>query len=201
MDLLNRFKDTLIWSEELGYGFHTREPMTYETSYFRSYQMRDNTVIGKLLTDARINFVRKHYALPVVDIGIGGGRFVEDSDGLGFDVCHDAIDWLQSQGRYWDVYQHGAEVITCWDSLEHIPDPEFLLSKVSGYVFVSMPIYSDMEDCLKSKHFKPGEHLHYFTAHGLKLFMRQNGFECVDSCGIENELGHEGVYSFAFKRI
>jgi len=98
------------------------------------------------------------------------------------------------------ILAKGCEAITCWDSLEHIPEPEKLLAKVEKYVFVSMPIYDDMNDCLNSKHYKPGEHLHYFTARGFKLFMRQNGFDLLSSSAIESELGRDGIMSFVFKR-
>ena len=78
------FKDTLVWSEELGYGFHTRPAMDYETSYFNSYQLRDRSVAGRLLTEARIKLVRDHYDGVVCDIGIGGGRFVVPAPGPAF---------------------------------------------------------------------------------------------------------------------
>ena len=200
MIIPDSFKDTLVWSDELGYGFHTRPAMDYETSYFNSYQLRDRSVVGRLLTEARVNMVREYYDGVVCDIGIGGGRFVEEIDGVGFDVCNVAVDWLKAGGRYWNPYDQGCEAITCWDSLEHIPEPEKLLAKVEKFVFVSMPIYSDMKACLKSKHYKPGEHLHYFTVRGLKLFMRQNGFDLVSSSAIESDLGREGIMSFVFVR-
>ena len=101
-----------------------------------------------------------------------------------------------------NILQHdqGCEAITCLDSLEHIPEPEKLLAKVEKYVFVSMPIYDGMNDCLNSKHYKPGEHLHYFTVRGLKLFMRQNGFDLISSSTIESDFGREGIMSFVFAR-
>jgi len=159
--------DTLLWSEEKGQGFHTRPAMRYEGQYFAHYQKLDATPMGGLLTKARCELVSK-YCPPVetTDIGIGGGRYVQQSGGCGYDVCADAVTWLHSEGAYFDPYVDGAYAITCWDSLEHIPEPEKLLAQVTNWLFVSMPIYEDMADVLQSKHYKPGEHLHYFTQEG-----------------------------------
>ena len=64
-----------------------------------------------------------------------------------------------------------------------------------------MPIYEDSRHCLKSKHFKPGEHLHYFTHDGLLLWFEQQGFACVEHNDIESQLGREGITSYAFRRV
>ncbi|MGA4815970.1 hypothetical protein ACPA9J_15915 [Pseudomonas aeruginosa] len=69
--------------------------------------------------------------------------------------------------------------MTCWDSLEHIPEPEKLLDHVGEWLFVSMPVYKDQADCLKSKHFKPGEHLHYWSVRGLIGWFAKMNFGCA----------------------
>jgi len=38
--------DCLLWSEELGMGWHPREPMDYTGSYFKNYQNLDATPMG-----------------------------------------------------------------------------------------------------------------------------------------------------------
>lgn len=193
--------DCLLWSDELGRGFHPRPPMDYSGPYFEKYQQLDATEMGAALTRARVEFVRRHTGLPPVDIGIGGGRFATEADGWGYDVNAEAVDWLCRQGRFFDIYAHHAEVITCWDSLEHIPEPERLLDQAVKWVFVSMPIYRDQAHCLASKHYKPGEHLHYFTHRGLLQWFEQQDFACVEYNDIESQLGREGITSYAFRRF
>ena len=192
--------DTFLWSEELGRGWHTRPAMRYEGQYFAHYQKLDATHMGGLLTKARLDLVRK-YMNPrmVVDVGIGGGRFQCEADCLGYDVCEDAVAWLGDD--YKDPYETAVQAVTCWDSLEHIPEPEKLLAQVQEWLFVSMPVYDDMADVLQSKHYKPGEHLHYFTAVGFINWCAQQGFECVEINHAESELGRDGIASFAFKRV
>lgn len=197
-------EDTLLWSEELGYGWHPQEPMDYEGDYWESYVERDASPMGASLTQARLDIVRRFMGQQineVIDIGIGGGRFVDQANCYGFDVNARAIEWLENRGALRNPYWQECRAITCWDSLEHIPDPEALINCVDEYLFVSMPIYLNQYDCLISKHFKPGEHLFYFTERGLIDYMDRLGFACLMIDDIESRLGREGIKSFAFKRV
>lgn len=195
-----RLTDCLLWSEELGMGFHPRPPMDYSGPYFEKYQALDATPMGTALTTARVDMVRRHFDGEVLDVGIGGGRFVVESGGKGFDVNEEAVQWLKRRNAYADPYK-GVAAITCWDSLEHVPDPEALVRSVGEWVFVSMPVYKDQADCLKSKHFKPGEHLHYWSVRGLVGWFAKMNFGCVEINERESELGREGITSFAFRRF
>lgn len=194
--LINSF----LWCEEKGYGWHSAPPMQYDGAYFAHYQELDATPMGEALTKARLELVRK-FTDPSwgVDIGIGGGRYVKESGGFGFDVCTEAVKWLSEE--YIDPYWCPVPHVTCWDSLEHIPEPEKLLAQVRDWLFVSMPIYDNLADVLQSKHYKPGEHLHYWTLQGFIAWCAEQGFECVEINHAETELGREGITSFAFKRV
>lgn len=194
-------KPSLWWSEELGYGWHSAPPMQYSGAYFAHYQELDATPMGEALTRARLELVRKYTKASLgVDIGIGGGRYVKESGGKGYDVSEEAVKWLSDD--YLDPYCEGhVEHVTCWDSLEHIPEPEKLLANVRRWLFVSMPIYDNLADVLQSKHYKPGEHLWYFTLQGFITWCAEQGFECVEINHAETELGREGITSFAFKRV
>ncbi|MFU2949835.1 methyltransferase domain-containing protein [Pseudomonas aeruginosa] len=192
--------DCLLWSDELGMGFHPRPPMDYSGPYFEKYQALDATPMGAALTAARVDMVQRHFDGEVIDVGIGGGRFVIESGGKGFDVNEEAVQWLKSRNAYADPYK-GVAAITCWDSLEHVPDPEALVRSVGEWVFVSMPVYKDQADCLKSKHFKPGEHLHYWSVRGLIGWFAKMNFGCVEINERESDLGREGITSFAFRRF
>lgn len=190
--------DCLLWSDELGMGYHPRPPMDYRGPYFEKYQALDATDMGAALTRARVELVRKHFNGQVVDIGIGGGRFVTEAHAMGYDVNPEAVAWLGE--RYYDPYLHHAEAVTCWDSLEHIQSPEALLDHVGQWLFVSMPIYKSQADCLASKHYKPGEHVWYWTLQGFCDWCARQGFELMEINHAESELGREGITSFAFRR-
>lgn len=201
VNLPHSLSDTLLWSDELGIGWHPRQPMEYRGEYFQKYRRMDREPMGVALTAARVEMVRRHTQRTPVDIGIGGGRFVESINGLGYDVNAEAVAWLHGEGRYLDVYQHPVDAITCWDSLEHVPEPEKLVACALEWVFVAMPIYRDQADCLASKHYRPGEHIWYWTHDGLVQWFQSNGFELVEYNDTETMLGREGIMSYAFKRV
>ena len=179
-------------------------PGLYDGAYFENYKTRDQSKTGGDLTRGRQMFV--HSIVPtwaqadMVDVGIGGGRFVREADCLGTDINPEAVAWLKSENRYFDLERGHISIATFWDSLEHIHDPRRLLFNVTDYVFVSTPIYKDMNDCLKSKHYKPGEHVWYWTRRGMERFMLWLGFEMIARSEFEQFAGRESIESFAFKR-
>lgn len=193
---------SLHWDDELGYGFDCTPVITYSGAYFVKYQQLDNTPMGLELTRARVKMVHDFYGGDdVIDIGIGGGRFCIDYGAWGYDVSEEAVYWLQTNGMYADPYLQGAEVLTFWDALEHIPDPAAIVKQASKWVFVSMPVYHSKEHCLSSKHYKPGEHVHYWTDAGLIKWFTKQGFVCMGCNNAETRLGREGIMSYAFQRI
>lgn len=93
--------------------------------------------------------------------------------------------------------------VTCfWDVLEHITDFSVIepVLALSRHVAVTVPIFEDDPAALSNwKHFKPGEHLHYFTPETLGALMARYGF-------VEKKRGQpecpprEDVWSFMFKK-
>lgn len=138
------------------------------------------------------------------DVGIGGGAFVlellyEEPDVRGFDVNEHAKRWLEERSLWRNPHRESCEVLTFWDSFEHIREPGALIDG-SGpeLVIMSMPIYEDRDDCIASKHFKPGEHLWYFTERGLLKWMRERGFGLRYS-GAPESCWREGIRNYVFQ--
>lgn len=193
--------NSLLWSDELGRGWCGRELVPYDSAYWQKYLVMDATEMGAELTRARVDMVRRHHMGGGVDVGIGGGRFVRESGFHGYDVNKDAVEWLKQEGAYLDPYLCKPEAVTCWDSLEHIPNPDLLLNAIGKWLFVSMPIYEGQAHCLGSKHYRPGEHIHYFTAEGLVNYCADRGFMLVEHNTVESDIGREGIISFAFLKV
>jgi hypothetical protein len=148
-----------------------------------------------------LSLVRRHFAGPVVDVGIGGGRFVlEHPDARGFDVNPFGVEWLHSMRLFTDPHQVEVEAACFWDSLEHIHDPRQIMANVNRYCFVSAPIFTDCDHVLRSKHFRPDEHCWYFTCNGIIKFMERFGFEMVEQSMMEQSCGREDIMSFVFSR-
>lgn len=201
--LPNGWEDSLIWCPEKGMGFHPREPISYEHDYWEKYLGYDDTPLGEALTAARKELVDFYYRGSVVDVGIGGGKFVLSmgAKGFGYDVNKDAVDWLMAYGRFCDPYSSPVSCITCWDSLEHIPNPENLINQVTDWVFVSLPIFENPNTITKSKHYRPGEHIWYWSDFGLINWFKGLGFELIEKNNMETDLGREAISTYVFRRI
>lgn len=195
-------KPSLWWSEELGYGWHSAPPMQYNGEYFAHYVKLDDTPMGAALTKVRLELVERYTkACRGVDIGIGGGRYVKESWGWGYDVNSEAVEWLERLSAYVDPYAVQVPHVTCWDSLEHIPEPEKLLAQARDWFFVSLPLCESAEEWLESKHYKPGEHIFYWSLLGFINWVEAQGFRVAEINHAETDLGREGITSFAFKRL
>lgn len=201
MDLFNEIsRDNLAWIPKLGIGYYPVRSNPYDEAYFEAYNAIKATPIGLALNKARIDLVNKYTNGSVLDIGIGNGAFVEARDDtFGFDINPVAVKWLIDRNKYRHPFR-GAQALTFWDSLEHIHNPTLMLQGAKEFVFVSCPIYDDVEHVLRSKHFKPDEHCWYWTVQGLTTFMRIFGFEVQEMNRMETEIGREDIGTFVFKR-
>lgn len=190
----------LNWLPESGIGYYPVTEQPYGLEYFQKYVNMEDTPIGKALNEARINLVNKYTDSDVLDIGIGSGAFVKArANTYGYDINPYAIEWLIEHDKYRGIVR-GADALTFWDSLEHIHNPTTHLQGAKRFVFVSCPIYRDVDHILKSKHFRPDEHCWYWTHEGLQLFLWQYGFEMLEHNTMETEIGREDIGSYVFKR-
>lgn len=180
--------------------------VAYDNHYFEHYIRLENTDIAKKLNKGRTTLTQK-YCNSLLDVGIGSGEFIKES-GIavyGYDINPVAIRWLRQSGIYRDPYADMPKVdgISLWDVLEHIPNPNNLLSKVRQgmFVFVSIPIISDLINVKRSKHYKPNEHYYYFTSSGLMKYMDDSGFMIVEMSDQETRSGREDIFTFVFVKL
>jgi len=138
----------------------------------------------------------------LLDVGIGSGAFIDARKRrtTGYDVNPCGIGWLRDRNLLVDPYSAPFNAASMWDVLEHMPDYPALLANVREWLFLSLPIFTDAEHVLRSKHFKPDEHCWYFTRDGLVWAMKCEGFSLVSESMIETELGREDIGTFAFRR-
>ena len=135
----------------------------YDKDYFNKYINYENTSIANKINHGRTSITEK-YCNSILDIGIGSGEFIKSSKikTYGFDINSMAIDWLKEKDIFANPYEKMPDVtgLTFWDSLEHIPKPSDLLSLIPSnfYIFISMPIISDLIRITENKHYKPKEH-------------------------------------------
>ncbi len=121
----------------------------------------------------------------LLDVGYGNGAFVKAALRSGFDAYGNDVHGCDygireadlNHGDFWDV-------VTFFDSLEHFPDLGIIkdLSRRSRTVIVSMPARPENFPAdLSWKHFRPGEHLHYFSDRSLsRLFSDKKALFVTD---------------------
>lgn len=195
-------REQLVWYEDFGF-YPAKTDGVYDAAYFAKYEGYAATPLGVKLNDERLALVRRymHPELPLVDVGIGCGQFVQSRPGArGFDVNPTGVEWLKSRGLWHDPYKAPCYALTFWDSLEHVEHLGVLLQAATDRVFVSLPIFRDREHVLASKHFRPDEHFWYFTRRGFVKTMAGMGFDLLENNDHESRLGREGIESFAFRR-
>jgi hypothetical protein len=198
----------LTWWPQIGIGYYPVEAgiAPYNQDYFANFERNAHTDLGRALMQARVDFVERHYRGSLIDVGIGSGAFIErrqiyGQTTWGYDVNPAGIRWLKAWSLFADPYLVAFDAMSLWDVLEHIPDFDVLLAKVRKWLFVSLPIFTDAEHVLRSKHFKPDEHCWYFTRDGLMLAMFMCGFALIAESRIETDLGREDIGTFAFRRV
>lgn len=199
----------LIWWPHKGYGRELPDEKTvvrYDDTYLDKCKEREATSVGKLLILLRSNLTDTH--LPnreVVDVGVGACGFINHRNGrlhrtLGYDVNQPVVEALKKKNAFVDVMVEPVDNVCCWDSLEHMLSPEAMLRNVRRKVLMSIPIFDSAEHVVRSKHYKPGEHIWYFTEAGLIRWMREQGLDLIERNRDEERYGREGIGTYVFSR-
>lgn len=195
---------TFVWMPDLGMGHFPVDPSRapYDREYFDRYLAYEGTELGQRLNRFRVDLVNRFVgSAPVLDVGIGCGTFITLRGGetFGCDVNPAALSWLNQRGLSRHPIESGIRNACFWDSLEHLPDPG---AYVSGrdFVFVSVPIFMNLGHVRNSKHYRPEEHVWYWTRDGLVAWFARRGFEVVHECDTETQLGREDIGTFVFHR-
>lgn len=185
-----------------------RGRIAYDGAYYEHYCGLEGSPIATALNDARLAMLARHMPAParVLDVGVGSGAFLRAARGAGYeakgrDVNPHAIKMLEE--RRW-LAQEGEDfdAVTFWDSLEHIEEPEEALKSAQrgAVVLVAVPLFKDLRKVRESKHYKPGEHLYYWTRDGFLAWMEAWGFRLLEESSHEVKAGRESIGAFAFKR-
>ena len=176
--------------------------VAYDEAYFAKTASHPAQMVDAI-NDARIHLVARHVGCaPVLDIGIGSGEFIRRRPNTwGRDVNPAAVAWLRQAGRWADSLE-GFAALTMWDVIEHLRDPEEYLRhiRLHGWLFVSLPVVYALGAIRLSRHYRPGEHLTYWTEDGFLAWMDLHGFRAFERSDAEILAGRESIYSFALKR-
>jgi hypothetical protein len=204
----------VIWDSARGIGYLPVTEQPYDADYFAKYEAYAATEMGRAITQARVELVRRHvsWETSLVDVGIGCGAFVDAvEDGglaygfgfaLGYDINPVGVAWLEKRFAFRDPRSEPVDALTFWDSLEHITNAAEFIASAREWVFCSLPIVpGDGPPRADWKHYRPDEHCWYWTRMGLVRWMADHGFRCVECNLMESDLGREDIETFAFRRV
>lgn len=187
----------------LAYQKDRNHVIEYGVDYFDKCMSYEGQEIANKLNAGRVALVNRYVGQnKVVDIGIGSGEFIKSRDNThGLDVNPVAVAWLRSNGLWAGNFQ-AYSGYAMWDVIEHIPSPEVYLGGIQlhRYLFVSIPVFEDLDRIRESRHYRPGEHLQYFTRRGFIEWMGMHGFMLLEVSDHETKAGRDSILSFAFRR-
>jgi SAM-dependent methyltransferase len=159
------------------------DPSIYDKSYVMKYQRYEKTNTGVAIQELRRLLVSGHVGSGrVLDYGCGVGSFVKEARKYGFDVAGYDIN---PHGEYCDpiVLLDDYDIVTFWDSIEHIQDPAELIQRLDAeWVFVCTPSTDDFGGKMTDwRHYMPEEHCHYFNEKSLTAMLDACGYDVVEA--------------------
>ena len=179
----------------------------YGDAYWQKVMAYEDTDIARDVNAGRCEMLKRHLRnnAIVIDVGAGTGAFVRAAraagfDARGYDVMPIAVDRLVAQGYYADPATYH-DALCMWDTIEHLEDAADMLGCVREWLFVSVPVFHDLSAIRESRHYRPGEHLYYFTPAGLIDWLGCYGFQCMELSRHEMEAGRDSIGAFAFRRV
>ncbi len=159
-----------------------QNPPTVGASYDFDYVNKAYDRCPSLMEMAhlRVGFLRGFcHGGRLLDVGYGNGAFVKTALKAGFDAYGADIHGHDYGVREADITDHSEnwDIVTFFDSMEHFPDLQLVKNLVdrAKVVLVSVPWRPDSFPAdLTWRHYKPGEHLHYFSNDSLKAVVRKD---------------------------
>lgn len=131
----------------------------------------------------------------ILDIGYGTGSFLKACEFQIPERCgYDISGWQVPDGCKFveNIFEYEYDVITFFDSLEHMEDIEIIKKLKCNYICISLPWchYFDDDWFDNWKHKKPDEHLWHFDDKSLQKFMARMGYEVINICNLEDITRH-----------
>lgn len=172
--------------------------------YFDKCNGYAGTEIADRLNFGRVVFVNYFVGadLPVLDVGVGSGEFIRHRPNTwGYDVDQRAAAMLRLTGKWSDDFS-AFRAFTFWDVIEHVEEPRGYFKQMAfgARAFFSIPVFDDLASIRQSRHYRPGEHLYYWTRVGFIDWIRLHGFHMLCVSDFETKAGRDSICSFAFER-
>jgi SAM-dependent methyltransferase len=168
-----------------------QHPPTVTASYDFQYIARYFDRPEREMSCLRVGFLKAFCARgKLLDVGYGTGAFVEAALAAGFDAYGYDIHGIERAVREKPLISAETwDVVTFFDSLEHFADlaPVRDVCSRAQWVIVSLPrMPLEFPSDRDWRHYRPGEHLQYFTEKSLKTLFWPK--QCVLASNVEDTL-------------
>lgn len=214
---------------ELAYSDLSSHQLNNKALYFDGYYGEKTLSSGgKQFLVSLFQVERRQIALSglepgrILDIGCGDGTFLRylphQWDRFGYETSEpgraqmkaDKIPFLDIYSSEAKAFEKSFDVITLWQSFEHIPDPSEVLTaarrllKPGGRLFISVPNFRSFQSRLFGArwfHLDPTRHLFHYSKDTLSKVLRQNGFEVSFATTFSLEYGVFGWWQSFFNLL
>jgi 2-polyprenyl-3-methyl-5-hydroxy-6-metoxy-1,4-benzoquinol methylase len=182
----------------------------YQKNYFHGEEYSnysDEKQVHQKNFSLRVKSLKKVVDLPkskVLEIGCAYGFFMDlvkyDVESIeGVDVTEDGVNFAKNKlglsatcGDFLslDFNSKKYDLITMWDTIEHLPSPDKFIEKASklinsgGHIAITTGDIESMNAKWRKQNWRlihPPSHLHYFSKKSLTRLLEKNGFEVVHS--------------------
>ena len=211
---LEQSKTKLQWKDGIGFlpihkSLVCKPFIPYDRAYYNQCLEFDKTWQGRAVRKHRVRMVKKAVSFRklksyCLDVGCGTGSFIKELNRLsqiqteGIDVCEYAIQWLHQN----DLMPSRSEynILTFWNSFQEIENNIAVIENYHPqFVAMSLPIFQDKENIVRSRHFKPEEVCWYYTLDGLYNTMKEIGYSLLSANKDEDmKCDQIGIHSFIF---
>lgn len=176
------------------YSCTEHKPEDYNADYLLHYKLYSRTELGERLNSQRWDFVLKQgLSGPLLDFGCGSDSFAEAKPRRVDTFSYDPYFKCN-----FEFFSANLDTVTFWDSFEHITRLGIVPLLNSRQLILSIPILREGVDLFSWKHFRPGEHIWYFSESALlSLFERWN-YGLKDVSTFETSLGRVDINSYCF---
>lgn len=163
------------------------EKNIYNSVYAERFKQRAKTALGKKIIRSRWSLVEKYCKgnLNLLDYGCASGAFHKASKN-GFNTS--GYDINPNYG-YINCPDDRVDILTMWDVIEHLHDPSTVLNKFKPkYLFLCTPNVEAASELAEWKHYRPDEHLHYFSLKTLTELLNKHSYRVLEHNFIEGAL-------------
>lgn len=146
----------------------------------------------------------------ILDIGYGDGEFIKQASRAGFfTLGYDAHAEDIGVPTVKELHAGVFDIVTMFDSFEHMPDLNEPFKAAPRMFVVTVPWLPAgvTDESIKTwRHYKPNEHLHYFTDKSLRAIFQRHGYGSVESKNVEdiirrNPQATPNTMTYIFRRV